>query len=239
MINSSNKIAGSLYAKKEKLTSYFRLGTINDSLVAENARLKKQLGIPVKANPLKDTFVTKEITIDSAKQIIHYEYFPAKVLDNTIDQKTNHLTLNKGSLDGIKKNMAVITEKGVVGKIANVSEHYSIVVSILSEKFNISAMTADGTVGKAMWDGKNTDLITLTGIPQSVKLKPKDTVVTSVYSIFPENIMIGQVVKAISPTSYKIRLSSSFTNMHFVYIVKEVANAERVRLEETFQESIK
>lgn len=236
-INSSNKIAGFFYKKKEHFVSYFHLGVVNDSLVAENARLKGQLGIGIKSNPLKDTSYVKEMVLDSTRQTLHYDYLPAKVLNNTIDQKINYLTLNKGSADGIKKNMAVISEKGVVGKIANVSEHFSIATSILSERFNMSVMTADGTVGKAVWDGKNIELLTLSGIPQSVKLKPLDTIVTSGYSsIFPENIMVGRIAKVESPTSYKIWLSSKFSNLHFVYIVKDVANEERIQLEEPFQE---
>ncbi|MBK7690871.1 MAG: rod shape-determining protein MreC [Bacteroidetes bacterium] len=236
-INSSNKISGFFYKKKEHLMSYFRLSVQNDSLVAENARLKRQLGISIKSNPLKDTSYVKEVVFDSTKQILQYDYLPAKVLNNTIDQKINYLTLNKGSADGIKKNMAVISEKGVVGKIANVSEHFSIATSVLSERFNVSVMTADGTVGKAVWDGKNIEFLTLSGIPQSVKLKPLDTIVTSGYSsIFPENILVGRIAKVESPTSYKIWLSSKFSNLHFVYIVKDVANEERIQLEEPFQE---
>jgi rod shape-determining protein MreC len=236
-INSSNKIAGLIYQKKDELVGYFHLGRVNDSLVAENAALKKQLGIPVKSNPLKDSIFSKEIMHDSLKEILHYQYLPAKVLNNTIDQKINYLTLNKGAKDGIKKNMAVISEKGVVGKIANVSEHFSIAISILSERFNISAMTSDGTVGKIVWDGKNPAMVNLSGIPQSVKLKPNDTIVTSGYSsIFPENVTIGKVAKVASPNSYKIWLSTSFSNLHFVYIVTDVVNEEKNKLEEPFQE---
>lgn len=199
--------------------------------------LKQQLGITVRQNPLKDTSFVYSSATDTNRQSIHYRYVPARVLNNTIDQKLNYLTLNRGRADGIEKNMAVISEKGIVGKIANVSEHFSIAVSVLSERFNISAMTPDGTVGKAMWDGKNIELISLTGIPQSVKLKPLDTIVTSGYSsIFPENIMIGRIAKVESPTSYKIWLSTKFSNLHFVYIVKDVGNAEQATLEESYQE---
>lgn len=236
-INSSGKIAGFFFLQKEKLVSYFRLTSMNDSLLKENAVLKQRLGIAITPNPLKDTSFTMVSGEDSNKTSIHYEYVPARVLNNTIDQKLNYITLNRGSADGIKKNMAVISEKGIVGKIANVSEHFSIAVSVLSERFNISAMTPDGTVGKAMWDGKNIELISLTGIPQSVKLKPLDTIVTSSYSsIFPENIMIGRIAKVESPTSYKIWLSTKFSNLHFVYIVKDVTNMERIKLEENYQE---
>jgi len=236
-INSSAKIAGFFFQKREGLMGYFRLRAINDSLLKENASLKNKLGIEVRQNNLKDTAFTREVKIDSTTHTVYYQYMSAKVLNNSIDQKLNYLTLNKGSADGVKKNMAVISEKGIVGKIANVSEHFSIVVSVLSERFNISAMTPDGTVGKAVWDGKNVELVNLTGIPQSVKLKPLDTIVTSGYSsIFPENIMIGRIAKVESATSYKIWLSTKFSNLHFVYIVKDVSNAEQIKLEEQIQQ---
>lgn len=216
---------------------YFRLRAMNDSLLNENAALKNKLGIQVRQNTLKDSSFSREVKIDSTSHTVYYQYMPAKVLNNSIDQKLNYLTLNKGSADGVKKNMAVISEQGIVGKIANVSEHFSIVVSVLSERFNISAMTPDGTVGKAVWDGKNVELVNLTGIPQSVKLKPLDTIVTSGYSsIFPENIMVGRIAKVESATSYKIWLSTKFTNLHFVYIVKDVSNAEQSKLEEQIQQ---
>ena len=48
--------------------------------------------------------------------------------------------------------------------------------------------------------------------------------------------MVGRIAKVESPTSYKIWLSSKFSNLHFVYIVKDVANEERIQLEEPFQE---
>ena len=234
VINSARKISGNLFTQKEKLTGFFRLSKVNDSLLKENANLKSKLGISILKNPLKDTSYTASIKIDSTTQNIHYDYIPAKVLNNTIDQKINYITLNKGFADGIKKNMGVISDKGIVGKIVNVSEHYSIVTSMLSDRFTVSAKTSDGSVGKAIWDGVNPEFILLTGIPQSVKLKPLDTVLTSGYSsFFPENIMIGKVAKVESPTSYKIWLSTKFTNLHYVYIIKDEKNVERQTLEDS------
>lgn len=236
-INSSQKIAGVLYNRKAKLLSFFRLSRINDSLMKENARLMQQLGTTVDPNPLHDTSFSREITIDSVKKVVHYEYMPARVLNNSVDQRVNYITLNAGSLQGIKKNMAVISDKGIVGKIANVSENYSIAASVLSERFNISAILPDGTIGKIVWDGKNPELVTLTGIPQSVKLKPLDTILTSSYSsIFPEKVMIGRIASVITPTSYKVWLSARFTNLHYVYIVKDAADPERIKLEESVHE---
>ncbi|HMN33635.1 MAG TPA: rod shape-determining protein MreC [Chitinophagaceae bacterium] len=238
IINSSNKIVGSLYSKQNTILNYFFLKKINDSLVDENAKLRSKLGIQTLQNPLQDTSFTREVKIDTAN--IHtafLEYKAVKALNNTIDQKINYLTLDIGKNAGIEKNMAVIGANGIVGKISHVSEHYSLATSILSEGFNISAMTSDGTVGKVVWEGKKTNELLLTGIPQSVKLKKGDTIKTSGYSsIFPENIIIGYVIKPNNTTSYKLVSASNFFNLHFVYVIREKTNQELNELESKMKE---
>jgi rod shape-determining protein MreC len=212
------------------------LKRVNDSLAIENSRLKSQLSINVEPNPLKDSSRTSTINIDSSIKTVNFKYIPAKVLNNSIDQKVNYITLNVGSKHGIKKNMSVINDKGIVGKISHVSENYSVAISVLSEHFNVSAMLSDGTVGKVAWDGKDPEFVMLNGIPQSVKVKPLDSVFTSGYSIFPEKILIGRAAKSNNGTSYKIWLSTKFTKLHYVYVIEETTNIERIQLEETVQE---
>ena len=232
-INSSRAIAGHLYAQKEKLTGFLDLREINDSLMHENARLRKELGLPVSLNPLKDTSYALKVTRDSLTQTLHYQYIPAKVINNTIDQSINYLTLNKGYEDGIRRNMAVISSTGIVGRISHVSPHYSVALSFLSNRMTVSAMVADGTVGKLSWDGKNPDLGILSGIPPSVKLQAHDSVYTSGFGNFPEKLLIGRVMQHLSPSSYKIFLTAHFRNLHFVYVINEEMDAERKKLEET------
>lgn len=212
------------------------LKRVNDSLAIENSRLKSQLAVKVEPNPLKDSSRSSIINIDSSIKTVNFKYIPAKVLNNSIDQKVNYITLNVGSKQGIKKNMSVINDKGIVGKISHVSENYSVAISVLSEHFNVSAMLSDGTVGKVAWDGKDPEFVMLNGIPQSVKVKPLDSVFTSGYSIFPEKILIGRAAKSNNGTSYKIWLSTKFTKLHYVYVIEETTNIERIQLEETAQE---
>lgn len=206
---------------------------MNDSLLNENATLKQKLGLQILQSAYPDSSYSQTSHRDSVTQTIHYNYMPAKVLNNTIDQKINYLTLNVGSLQGIKKNMAVINQHGIVGRISHVSPNYSVALSLLSDRFIVSAMVADGTVGKLSWDGADADLATLSGIPQSVKLKPLDSVYTSGYGIFPEKIAIGRAVKVLSGTSYLVWLSSNFRKLHFVYVIKEEINIERKVLEDS------
>jgi len=234
-INSSRNVSGTFYSKKAKLTGFINLTEVNDSLMKENAALRKELGITMDVNPLKDSTFSKEIHVDSSLQTAHYTYIPAKVLNNTIDQTINYITLNVGSKQGIKKNMAVISANGIVGRISHVSENYSVALSFLSDRFNVSSMVSDGTVGKLSWDGKDPDYGILSGIPQSVKLKPRDSVFTSGFGNFPEKILVGKAAQVLNGTSYKIFLSTNFRKLHFVYVIAEEIDLERKKIEDSTQ----
>jgi rod shape-determining protein MreC len=237
-INSARGISSNFYTKKESIVSFLTLNAVNDSLVKENARLKQALGIPVTANPFEDTSYTVTRTLDSnAKQTVHYKYIAAKVINNSTDQKINYITLNVGSRQGIKPKMAVITDKGVVGKISHVSENYSVAVSILSDRFNVNCVVPDGSIGNIKWDNKDPNIVILKGIPLSANLKLKDSIMTSGYSIFPEKIMIGKVAKFVNG-DYQVWLSTNFNNLHYVYVVQDFANIERNTLEDTVQAEI-
>jgi len=234
-INSSRNVSGTFYSQKAKLTGFINLTEVNDSLMKENAALRKELGITMDVNPLNDSTFSKQIHVDSSIQTAHYTYIPAKVLNNTIDQTINYITLNVGSKQGIKKNMAVISANGIVGRISHVSENYSVALSFLSDRFNVSSMVSDGTVGKLSWDGKDPDYGILSGIPQSVKLKPRDSVFTSGFGNFPEKILVGKAAQVLNGTSYKIFLSTNFRKLHFVYVIAEEIDLERKKIEDSTQ----
>ncbi len=237
-INSARGISSKFYAKKESIVSFLTLNAVNDSLVKENARLKQALGISVPDNPLQDTSYSLTRSLDSnAKQTVHYKYIAAKVINNSTDQRVNYITLNVGSRQGIKPKMAVITDKGVVGKISHVSENYSVAVSILSDRFNVNCVVPDGSIGNIKWDNKDPNIVLLKGIPLSANLKLKDSIMTSGYSIFPEKIMIGRVAKFING-DYQVWLSTNFNKLHYVYVVEDITNIERTILEDTVQADI-
>ncbi|MEZ5045489.1 MAG: rod shape-determining protein MreC [Chitinophagaceae bacterium] len=234
-LNSSRALSGKLLAKKEKIFNYTQLDKINKELSIENAKLKQQIGIQLKKNPLHDTSFDKTLQTDSVIQVTHYHFLPCQVVNNSLDLKNNYLTLNIGSKQGVQKKFVVISDRGVVGEITHVSENYSLASSILSDKFVINAQLPDGTVGKISWNGKHTDFVQLSGISQSVVLKKGDTIYTSSYSKFPEKIMIGTTVKKINNKDYQIKLSNNFQNLHYVYIVEDNTRIERIQLEDSLQ----
>lgn len=240
-IHSAQGVTAVIYDKKENISSYLLLKTKNEKLLTENAKLRSRLGLSLKTNPLKDTAYQIIASQDSNKQTIYYSYIPARVLNNSIDKKNNFITLDKGSSEGIKKNMSVIGADGVVGKISHVSEHYALASSMLSSKFNISCVTPNGTIGNVSWESEyNPEYVVLNGVPQSEVLKMGDTIITSGFSLFPRNVVIGRVVGSYKGGStgmkrYKIKLATNFRRLNFVYIVDDQTTIERTVLEDSIR----
>jgi rod shape-determining protein MreC len=167
-----------------------------------------------------------------------YTYTSAKVVNNSTNRRDNYLTLDKGSKQGIRNNMAVISSTGVVGVVKDVSDNFCTVISLLHSDLTISSkLKKDGSFGPLNWDGVNFSVATLSDIPTHVRLKEGDTVVTSQYSkMFPENIMIGTVqsyyTEPMKPFyTVKVNLSTDFKKLTYVYIVQNKLREEQEALE--------
>ncbi|MFK7903706.1 MAG: rod shape-determining protein MreC [Chitinophagales bacterium] len=180
----------------------------------------------------------KPIVVDSV-----FHFISAKVINNSTNRANNFLTINKGSADGIKMEMGVIGEGGVVGVVKDVSENFSTIISLLHRSMRVSAkIKRNNFVGSLRWEGTRPDRAVLNDIPKHVHVEKGDTILTSGYSsFFPQNVMIGIVIA--EPYSdqgsnfYKIdiALSTSFNSIHYVYVVDYNRKAEKKELEEKTQ----
>ena len=118
-INTTNDIVGRIYETGTSIGDYFRLGKINTELAEENAMLRRQLSV------VTDTLTgfIEEVNADTI-----YEFIPARVVNNTVNRPNNYIMINKGSADGIEKDMGVISSDGIVGIVSDVSLHYASVI---------------------------------------------------------------------------------------------------------------
>jgi len=133
VVYSANRLAGNAYARYASLVEYTRLDDRNDSLALENARLREQL-----ANARMIDSVHERCVDDSLYRQL-YTYIPARIIKSSVTARNNYLTLDRGSREGIRPDMGVITDDGIVGKVVAVSEHFSVVMSVLHSKFSSSA----------------------------------------------------------------------------------------------------
>ncbi len=224
--NSSNRLAGGLLERKEAVVSYFYLGSVNEALAEKNARLLKRLE---DLSPRDDS-----VTLDIDTLFRHsYEFWSAKVINNSLHLSQNHLTLNKGAEDGIRPGMGVFNEQGVVGRVKGVSRNFSTVISALHTDLLISSKIKSSNVfGSANWDGKNPKSAKLLYVPRHVNVQIGDTIVTSGYNaIFPEGLAVGYVSEVMpgSESAYldiSLELSTDFSKLTYVYLVDNTMKEE-------------
>lgn len=263
IINSSNSIVGTVYSWQFGVKQYFKLRTVNDSLLNENAALRNQLSLESFADTFQnvtarigitepDTNKIKIMSNDTAlaldssfrkssiRKIVRYgtyEYIPARVVNNSIaDDRINFITINRGTKDGIAVRMPVVTGNGIVGRVVNVSENYSVIRSVLSEGNPYRAKLMDGRVGSIEWEKGSANAVILTQIPKIADAQIGDSVWTSGYSFFPENIMIGTIAeiapdKKTNALNLRVLLSTNFRKIQYVYVVIDGMGDEKENLE--------
>lgn len=220
--NSSNRLAANIAGFSNGVREYFSLRTINKELADENAILRTKL------EQRNQSFYSLDVREIKDPAIINrYEYVSAKVVNNTTNFFKNYITINKGSDAGIQPGMAAISSVGAVGKVKSVSEHYSVLISLLNIDEHVSSVIKrTQNFGTVQWDGSDPRFANLLYIPRHVQLLSGDTVVTSGYNaVFPEGVLVGIIreinLKEEAPFhEIKIELAQDFTKLAFVEIVK-------------------
>lgn len=230
--NSANNISADLYTKLSDAKTFVNLQTVNDSLSKENARLLNLLLSSPYSNNVKRT------TVGDSTSERRYTYIEAKVVNNSVKNRNNYLTLDRGTLQGVQPKMGVIIGNGIVGTVKDVNEHFCTVMSFLHKDSKVSArLTSSKEYGSLVWEGLNPRFALLKDIPTHVKVKLGDSVTTTGYSQkFPENIFIGRVVKCDLKSgdnfyNIEVALSTNFSTLRYVYIVEDNFAKELSELE--------
>lgn len=235
-INSSSMVVGTLYERVSVWKNFLSLREANTELAEENASLRRQLQMLIQGDS-----TLKEVVLDSLGEA-QYSYLVANVINNSINQKNNYLTINKGYADGVRKGMGVISPNGVVGIVLNVSTHFATIQSVLHSDTRISAaLEHSEAFGSLVW-GDNIDARygMLRDIPNHVEVEVGERVYTSGFSLFPPGIQVGTVFETglaggESFLDIKVELSTNFHNIQHVYVVLDSFVDEREQLEDSTQ----
>ncbi|MBC7758014.1 MAG: rod shape-determining protein MreC [Phormidesmis sp. FL-bin-119] len=229
--NSSNQIVGSTYERISKFSNYLVLGKTNDSLAAENARLRDLL----KSSFYSDS--VKRVTIRDTVLKQQYTYTIARVINNSVHQRNNYITINRGKKHGIEKGMGVTSSSGIVGIIINVSENFATIRSLLHTETKIS-VSVDANIGSLVWGEGNFDAryAILKDIQSHLLVKKGARVVTSEFSLFPPGTNIGTVSKTgvkgnDSSLDIEVKLDTDFASLQYVYVINNMLSKEQLSLE--------
>lgn len=234
---SANVVSGAVFEVSGGITSYFHLKKANEELLDRNMLLEQQLDNLEKA--LRDHQVDS-MAINSIKElpVTEYRLYKARVIKNSINQSDNFITLDKGSSSGIRPEMGVIDGNGVVGIVYETSPSYSVVLSLLNSKSNISCkIVGSQYFGYLKWEHGDSRYAYLKDLPRHAEFNLGDTVVTSGYSsMFPEGIIVGTVddmTDSNDGLSYllKVKLSNDFGRLSDVRVIERIGQSEQKILE--------
>ncbi len=216
IVNSTNAVTGGYFSAIENMQEYLNLKQENDKLQKENAKLRSTiLNFPVLEENLRFFEIDTNVVI-----------IPAKIISGQISNNHNYFMINKGSKDGIRPDMGVISEDVVVGITTRVSTAYSLLLPVINVNSKISAkIKKNNYKASLIWDGVDYRYAKLIDIPNHLELFPGDTIVTSGYSFyFPPGLLLGTVSEyyhdeGANFNHAKVKLFADFDALQNVYLI--------------------
>lgn len=242
---SANIVAGKVYELSSSVTSYFSMGKLNRELTERNVQLERQV------KELSELLYEKTRDPKFAQKgqyrfLSDFKLINAKVVSNSLDKEENFITIDKGSWDGVRKDMGVACGNGIVGVVYLVGTHYSIVLPVLNSKSNIScSIQGRSYFGYLRWAGGAKNIAYLDDIPRHAKFKLGDRIITSGYSaIFPAGILVGKIKHVYNSEdglSFRlaVQLSTDFGNLRDVCVIDDATVREKKKVMDAAKDSIK
>lgn len=184
-----NKLAGN----SSFFTNIENLSNENEKLKQENSELEQKLReleiIKAQNNTLKEYLKLTE-------KYTSYTTIPAYIINKDTSNYSATFIINVGSDDGIKENMTVIADKGLVGHIISVTKNIAKVQTIIDPSSSVS-VAFESTGDTAICRGTSeSNTLKATYIATSAEILENDTVHTSgMGGIYPKGIMIGNISK--------------------------------------------
>lgn len=233
-----NEVTGKINTQYNKIDYYFQLKKTNEQLAKDNERLRNQLKVDYESPDTSSKVVTDSIPFDTLGNHRKWQYFSSKVVSSSVSAQNNFIVLGRGSSQQLRKDMGIIdANNGVVGIITDVSENFSVVMSLLHKDSKISAkLKKGGDAGQVIWDGKDPNRLSLIDIRKSAKVAKGDTVYTSGFTAtFPYGLMIGTIEEIVSDKStnnyiIKLKSTTNFYNLQYAYAIENYQKDEINRL---------
>ncbi len=173
------------------------------------------------------------------KERSSYDLVAARVVGQSIDAVRNTITLNVGKNNGVREQMPIVSESGLVGRVVLTSDNYSIGQVLLNMDFRTSAKVERSRIdGIVQWDGSTH--LRLSNVAKTLDVNEGDVIVTSEYSnIFPPGIFIGivsrvQNIPGSITKDIRVQPGVDFSRLEEVFVMLYKADEEKITLEEYF-----
>lgn len=190
------KINDKIQSSVDFFMNFSKVKQENEELKLKNSELENQM---IEYSTLKEENERLREILKFKDSKKNYDYVGVNIIGYSGGNVSQGYIIDKGTNDGIKKDMIVITHQGLVGKITDSESNYSIVETILNENMAVSVMvdSTRETTGilRGYKENKNEDLVKVYNLPVNSEIKEGDIILTSgLGMIYPKEIRIGEVI---------------------------------------------
>lgn len=203
-----------------------------DTLKDENEKLKnknKELEKSLKEiENIKTENETLKEYMGLTEKYRNYKTIPGDVINKDISNYSRTITLNIGSSDGVKKDMTVIAEEGLVGHVISVTDHTAKVQTIIDPASSVSSMlstTKESIVCKGTLEDKT--ILKAMYIPTEASVIQGDTIQTSgLGGLYPKGLQIGTIKKVVDTENLtdryaQVAVSVDFNKLNSVLVINQ------------------
>lgn len=231
-LTSAGSVTSTVYGVSSSVSGYFSLRDINDDLQRRNAELENEvLTLRETIGKLGERLYADTMHVDTV--LSRYSFILAPVINNTTNRSHNYITIRKGYNDGIRPEMGVVDQNGVVGIVNLVGPHTARVISLLNPHLRLSCKVKGSEhVGSLVWDGRNPQTAVLEELPRHATFKKGDTIVTSGFSaVFPSGVPVGRVAGAVNDEqgsffALRVQLFTDFSTLSTVRVIRDALKQE-------------
>ncbi|MEY2192649.1 rod shape-determining protein MreC [Neobacillus sp. BF23-41] len=196
------------------------------------SRIENLVNLEAQVQELKNDNEELRDILGEKKTLRDFKPLPATVIGRNPDRWHEMIIIDKGKLNGIEKNMAVVTATGLIGKVKNVTQFSSTVqlLSAMDPKNRISAVVQGkkDVYGFVQGFDDKQKLLLIKAIPSGSKIEKGQTVITSgLGGVFPKGLMIGKVVD-VKPDQYGlnqtalVKPGADFYDIENVIVIKRL-----------------
>lgn len=216
-----------------------------ERVLAENEMLREEIAARDNLNYQllelqKENYRLKEML--GFEKRVKYALLPAEVISRDPSHWFETITINKGYADGVKKDMAVVTSRGLVGNIYFVSKNSSQVLMLTDSRRAVSALVQrsrePGSIGIIEGYPEKNGYLRMVNLPPEANIQTGDTIISSgLGGVFPKGLVIGHVIE-VGKDQYGLLQQAlvtpavNFNRLEEVFIVIEYLTEEEEEVNE-------
>lgn len=225
---------GTVQSGISSIPNVFELQEENKILRENNIRLSNDVA-NLKEARLENIRLSKLLSFKESSEL---GLLSAKIVNKSVFQTRNTITLNVGEGDSLNLNMPVITDAGLVGRIVSMSKNYSLAQILYNKDLRITVKVQRSRVdGILIFDGVSA--LNITNVPKTADVQVGDVIITSEYSnLFPSGIPVGIVSETGNLDNLFLKIEMrplvNFNTLENVFVLKSFPSKEKYLLEKTY-----